>query len=121
MAPEVYYGWEYNEKADMFSLGVVIYEIVQRQMLLASITANGTVGDVERYAKAVAEGYRPQIPKYWPPELKSLVRDCWSQDPMKRPSSADALRRLENIRDVGMPEVEIRPILGPCVSCCKIA
>ena len=105
----------------MFSFGVVIYEMIQRHMLLASITVNGSIEDIGRYATAVAEGYRPQIPEYWPPELKSLVRDCWSQDPVKRPSSADAVKRLENIRDVGMPEVEIRPQLSPCNCCCKIA
>lgn len=32
MAPEVYEGKHYNEKADVFSFGVVLWEIVTRSL-----------------------------------------------------------------------------------------
>lgn len=125
MAPEVLKGEKFDEKADIFSLGVLIYELIQRTLLLVQISANGSPREVEKYAAAIAGGYRPSVPELWPPELKKLVCDCWSQDPRKRPSSLEVFQRLENIRDVGMPEAEIRPACTcnfrapTCVPSCK--
>lgn len=114
MAPETIRSGIFDEKSDIFSLGVVIYELIQKTLLLVHVSASGSPRDVEKYAASIADGYRPYVPEVWPPELRKLVCDCWSHDPRKRPSSLEVFRRLENIRDVGMPEVEIHPSVCGC-------
>ena len=41
-------------------------------------------------------------------EMKYLIRDCWTQDPMKRPSADIVVKRLQRLRLVdGRPPNEI--------------
>jgi hypothetical protein len=43
----------------------------------------------------VAGGYRRPLPEYWPEELRSLISECWAQDPTARPSMDDVCARLK--------------------------
>jgi len=73
MAPEVYTSQSYNEKADVFSFGVILYEVVHRYMTLSAICIKGTVDELEAYATRVSRGYRPPIDKKFPEELRKLI------------------------------------------------
>ena len=116
MAPEVIMHLKYDEKVDIFSFGIMMYELLQKNVLMVFVSASGCLEELERYAQSVAEGYRPYIPDFWPPGAKALIADCWSQDPRKRPSSVDVLARLEDILDEGAHLHE-----GSSVwRCCKI-
>eukprot|EP01104_Vermistella_antarctica_P006481 TRINITY_DN17181_c0_g1_i1.p1 TRINITY_DN17181_c0_g1~~TRINITY_DN17181_c0_g1_i1.p1 ORF type:complete len:353 (+),score=70.47 TRINITY_DN17181_c0_g1_i1:311-1369(+) len=80
MAPEVLMGTAYDFKADVFSYGIVLFEIVAR--------AKG--GDLDRTPLdgfAVKESkVRSLCPRDTPAELVDLILKCTKIDPVQRPS-----------------------------------
>lgn len=103
MSPEMYRNEHtYSEKVDVFSFGVMLYEVIHKYMMFFAISMEGTEEELEVYAKRVSEGYRPPIHADYPNELKSLIEDCWNQEPSKRPSMTDVEKRLQYIQDQGL-------------------
>lgn len=94
MAPEVFRKETYNDKADVFSFGVIMYEVLHKYMMLSIICVTGTESDVEAYAQSVSNGYRPPIHDHWPQPVKDLIRACWAADPLDRPSMNEVVVRL---------------------------
>lgn len=84
MSPEVMEDVEanINNKCDVFSYGMVFYEIYAREIPYAS-TPDAFVGGV------VLEGKRPPVPDTVPPFLRPLLLRCWERDPKKRPAFRD--------------------------------
>jgi Protein tyrosine and serine/threonine kinase len=78
MAPEVFLNLPYNEKADVFSLGVVLFELFLGCQLADLVLAERTWGAAREYAAGVAAGRRVAtnaLPRYVAP----LVEACWQQ------------------------------------------
>jgi serine/threonine protein kinase len=101
MAPEVYRGENYNEKADVYSFGVICWEMWS----LSDPTQNTPA---EMYASEVAiHNKRPpfdvvfnkrtqsmiqfQVPEKW----KYLIENCWAADPARRPSFEQIIQFLD--------------------------
>lgn len=98
MAPEVINCEKYNEKADVFSFGIIMYELLRKSSLLVFVSTTGSPADVEAYADDIAQGHRPPIPEDWPRELVAVVTDCWNQNMDKRPNMKDVVPRLEALK-----------------------
>lgn len=98
MAPEVINCEKYNEKADVFSFSIIMYELLRKSSLLVFVSTTGSPADVENYAEGIARGDRPPIPVEWPKELVQLVSECWSQDMDQRPNIKDVIPRLEALK-----------------------
>ena len=64
---------------DVFSYGMVLYEIFDRKVPFASIPSDALAG------AAVVGGKRPPIPDNLPPYLCPLLEACWNKDPKQRP------------------------------------
>jgi len=102
----------YNEKADIFALGVLMYEMFARNALLASF---GTPEAVEQYCLKVAEaGHRPEFPKTFSAGLQALISKCWSQESRDRPSATAVLHELDALDACG----EIGSAFRPAKACC---
>ncbi|KAK9918987.1 hypothetical protein WJX75_008520 [Coccomyxa subellipsoidea] len=103
MAPEVANEEGYNQKADVFSFGVIMYEL-----FVGAITSQLVVGPTgnmkaaELYAAKVAGGYRRPLPDFLPEQLRELISECWAQDMRQRPSMAQVLDRLREIESLGL-------------------
>mmetsp|Transcript_28888 Transcript_28888/g.81348 ORF Transcript_28888/g.81348 Transcript_28888/m.81348 type:complete len:391 (+) Transcript_28888:184-1356(+) len=104
MAPEVFKPqssedavstFVYDETADVFSLSLIILEVFKRQPREAFMQ---TEAQVNAYSAKMADGWRPELPDRWPAELRTLIEECWHQDPSRRPSAAHVRHRLEEIR-----------------------
>jgi serine/threonine protein kinase len=81
VAPEVLRGQPYTKAADIYSFGIIAYE------LLAQAYPYPKTDDTELSLK-VCQGHRPNIDKIpLPQEVKDLIKRCWDADPKKRPSS----------------------------------
>ena len=80
MAPEVFSGdGTYTKSVDVFSFGVLLWEIVTRETPYNDLPS-WSVPD-----KVIA-GERLTIPSSCPIELKNLIESCWHQNPSRRPT-----------------------------------
>ena len=81
MAPEVVQNVEANisKMCDVFSYGMVLYEIYDHRIPFADIPGDALAGT------AVVDGKRPPIPANLPPFLCPLLQACWKKEPNQRP------------------------------------
>jgi len=94
MAPEVYEGEEYDEKCDVYSFGIIIWETYTRQ---EPFSDSRQALSVEAFCEAVCEDMRPEIPEDCPLSLKTLISNCWDPQPDYRPSFSEIVNRLDDI------------------------
>ncbi|OHT13599.1 TKL family protein kinase [Tritrichomonas foetus] len=86
MAPELLGGsTNYNEKIDVYAYGIVLWEILMKQLPYQNMEQNDVIGQV------LVKDIRPPIPDDTPEELKNLIQKCWNRDASKRPSFTDIL------------------------------
>jgi serine/threonine protein kinase len=96
MAPEVAAGIDYDRSCDVFSFGIVLFEIISRQKPLQRDM-------LTRYA-FVPDKWKASIPKDTPEALWTLLCDCCQTDPKSRPDFKDIVKRLDDIsKEVGEP------------------
>ena len=81
MAPEVVENVEanINKMCDVFSYGMVLYEIFDRKIPFANIPSDALAG------AAVVQDKRPPIPNNLPSYLHPVLEACWKKDPKQRP------------------------------------
>ena len=73
------------------SFAVVLWEIVTRQLPFAHYDFNYEV------LEAIRSGERPVFPEGCADMLKSLIQDCWQQEPTQRPNFRDIKDRLKEM------------------------
>eukprot|EP01121_Diplochlamys_sp_Union-15-3_P022457 TRINITY_DN9570_c0_g1_i1.p1 TRINITY_DN9570_c0_g1~~TRINITY_DN9570_c0_g1_i1.p1 ORF type:complete len:517 (-),score=74.42 TRINITY_DN9570_c0_g1_i1:126-1676(-) len=95
MAPEVYHNANYTEKSDVYSYGIILWELVTRK-----IPYQGSLGSLRDILYMVQKGERPPIPPSCPYFWSKLMRVCWDTNPNTRPSFVQILEALENFQDV---------------------
>ncbi|XP_034215226.1 serine/threonine-protein kinase STY46-like isoform X2 [Prunus dulcis] len=91
MAPEVIEHKPYDHKADVFSFGVVLWELLTGKLPYENLTPlQAAVGVVQK-------GLRPTIPRHTNPMLMELMERCWQQDPSLRPEFSEIVKMLQHI------------------------
>lgn len=92
MAPEVFVG-DYNEKCDVYSFAIVLWEILTQSQAFEDID-----DDLPAFIHAVCDNnFRPDIPEGTLPRIAKLLEDCWKKDPVQRPSFSTIISRLDRI------------------------
>lgn len=103
LAPEVVRGMKnQTEKVDVFSFGVVLWEIMTSKIpwMETGLSSIQVVTRVHQQgSKAVREAM--PLPDDAHPELVRLVQDCWEEDPDARLSFADIHARLVMLLQAG--------------------
>lgn len=92
MSPEVMQSQRYTEKADIFSFGVIIWEILFRQIPYAGMNS------VQVSIAVITQSMRPPVPSDTPPELSKLMQDCWNTNPSQRPVFPEIIARLKEVQ-----------------------
>ncbi|KAI9256700.1 kinase-like domain-containing protein [Sporodiniella umbellata] len=90
MAPEVIREEEYNEKIDMWSLGITIIEMMDR------VPPHYAIKDEEELFDVIATEPSPTFTYSYPTMyMRGLVAWLLDEEPQTRPSAADALMEIE--------------------------
>ncbi|KAA8527226.1 hypothetical protein F0562_034677 [Nyssa sinensis] len=94
VAPEVYRGEIFDRSVDVYSFGLILYEMMEGVQPFHPKSP-------EDAAKLLClEGKRPTFKnksKHYPPDLKELVEECWAAEYVVRPTFAEIIVRLDRI------------------------
>lgn len=88
MAPEVLMHQEFNEKADVYSFGLILWSLLTRQEPYPEFDNIDDFVDTICY-----RGHRPVLP-VCSPVLEGLIQACWAPDPAARPDMEHIVRTL---------------------------
>jgi serine/threonine protein kinase len=80
MAPESLAHSNYSKKSDVWTFGIVVYEIV------AQCEPHKDQQIFQIGTRIRDEGLTPTIPSNCPPKLRELMQMCWQMQPEQRPS-----------------------------------
>lgn len=97
MAPEVFMGAHYDEKVDVYSYAMILFEIICREIPFED-EEPAAVG------RLTVQGQRPDleaVPPDCPKALLNIMIDCWAKEPASRPTMAKVLDVLVNLRYPG--------------------
>ncbi|KAG8075016.1 hypothetical protein GUJ93_ZPchr0006g45859 [Zizania palustris] len=90
MAPEMIQHRPYDHKVDVYSFGIVLWELVTGMLPFTNMTA------VQAAFAVVNRGSRPAIPQDCVDTLSKIMTRCWDANPQVRPSFSEVVTMLEN-------------------------
>ncbi|KAI9191595.1 hypothetical protein LWI28_010557 [Acer negundo] len=88
MAPEVLRNEPANEKCDVYSFGVILWELATLRIPWKGLNPMQVVGAVG------FQNRRLEIPEDIDPAIAQIICDCWQTEPHLRPSFAQLMSRL---------------------------
>ena len=94
MAPEILENSSYTEKADVYSFGIVMWEILCREPPFATYQPHQIMYNVINYKERPS---KEKLPKDCPEPLRIIMEACWNQDPTKRPGFGDVIHGLNQL------------------------
>lgn len=90
MAPEVLTGKRYNASVDLYSFGMIFWQILSLQIPFQAF-------DFKTFQLQVVEKrFRPKVNSLWPDSIRALIEKCWSFDLRKRPEAGAALKFIKD-------------------------
>jgi ankyrin repeat protein len=101
-APEIFFGQTYTKYSDVFSLGIVLWEIFDKAFTgeYHIPYSDSGIGNVYQVLGAVAQkGLRPSFLPGFPEKLKDLILSCLAQAPKERRPPADVVSALVEIEE----------------------
>lgn len=93
MAPEVALKKPYNEKVDIYSFGIMVWQMARDRVPFEGFNRD------EFFSRVVLGGERPKLDKTWPNDFRELLISCWHNDPLKRPSAQNLVAKLSMLID----------------------
>ncbi|CAJ0563216.1 unnamed protein product, partial [Mesorhabditis spiculigera] len=94
LAPETLQDKLYSLKTDVWSYGVLVWEIY----------ADGSepypgLSNIQTRAKIIVQNYRMEMPKDCPPSVAKLIYQCWEKESKARPEMGKIYRSLKEIKE----------------------
>ncbi|XP_070555115.1 uncharacterized protein [Ptychodera flava] len=91
MAPESARACSYTVKSDVWSFGILLWEIVN-----FACTPYPGISSRDLLIK-LENGFRMERPKHCSKELYAVMKDCWHDDPARRPSFQNLMLTLQDM------------------------
>lgn len=89
MAPEVALGRQYNCSVDVYSFGVIIWQVLRSKVPFRDMGKKAYIQEV------VVGGKRPPLDRRWPIGFSALLQRCWHEDKDARPSLSQVVTELD--------------------------
>lgn len=99
MAPEVFEGSNYTERCDVFSWGIILWEVLVREQPFKEIEFTYSI------MWSVHKGHRPNLIEGCPKPIEKLMVSCWDSNPQCRPPMTEVLETMNKLC-LYFPEVE---------------
>jgi serine/threonine protein kinase len=96
MAPELLARQQYGPSADVYSFGIVAWEIASQAHPWEALLRGSTF---DKLRNIVLTGTRPEISPAWPAPYVAAMTAAWAGDPNARPSFADLRLRFSAMRE----------------------
>ncbi len=93
-SPEAIRGEKVSSSWDVYSYGIMLWELVTHKIPFSHLNLRIPGKEFELQTK-ISDGERPPIPDSCDPNLASLMRHCWAEDPGSRPTFTEILTALE--------------------------
>ena len=102
-APEILTGGKITEKSDIFSLGVILWEIFTGERPFAEVPL------LEQTQKILAGQYSP-LTDGIPEEIKKIITSCWAKKPADRPELREIISQTRplNLKDLFIEEEKMK-------------
>lgn len=92
MAPEVLRNEPANEKCDVYSFGVILWELATLSIPWKGLNSMQVVGAVG------FQNRRLEIPEEVDPTVAQIIQECWQTEPHLRPSFTQLILRLRRLQ-----------------------
>ncbi|XP_020221346.1 serine/threonine/tyrosine-protein kinase HT1 [Cajanus cajan] len=89
MAPEMIKRKSYGRKVDVYSFGLMLWE------MLTGTTPYEDMNPIQAAFAVVNKNSKPVIPSDCPPAMRALIEQCWCLQPDKRPEFWQVVKVLE--------------------------
>lgn len=93
MAPEMISHQHYSKKVDVYSFGIILWELVTGEVPFHDMTP------VQVAYAVVNKNARPSIPEDCPSALRQLMEHCWNANPERRPNFYQIVQTLEDLEN----------------------
>uniref|UniRef100_A0A8C5CUV5 receptor protein-tyrosine kinase n=1 Tax=Gadus morhua TaxID=8049 RepID=A0A8C5CUV5_GADMO len=102
MAPETIFDRVYTTQSDVWSFGVLLWEIFS----LGASPYPGVCID-ESFCRRLKEGTRMRAPDYATTEIYQTMLDCWLNCPTDRPTFSELVEHLGNLLQTSAQQVSV--------------
>jgi serine/threonine protein kinase len=100
-APELYMEEDYNEQVDVYSFGVMLYELATGTLAFRGLTQYQLVN------RLLVQQRREAIPATVTPFARDLIERCWQQDTASRPSFSEICSLLAHKAHTLFPDIDL--------------
>lgn len=100
-APEVFQNLCYTVQSDVYSLGILLWELKYRKMVFTGLGEQNSAFPLEELKEKITSGERPKVDES--DRYDRLCAQCWAENPQSRPTIHEIVAELLAICEVSAP------------------